>query len=97
MNLNDLEKIRVEKLNALRQQGFEPYPTRNSVSHQIIEILNSFAVFEKENPEQDFTTIFTIGGRIRSKRAMGKLAFCHIEDGSGSIQIMIRINETVII
>ena len=34
-----------------------------------------------------------MGGRIRSKRAMGKLAFCHIEDGSGRMQIMLRINE----
>ena len=93
MKLNDLEKIRVEKLNTLRQQGIEPYPTRNSVSHQIIEVVNSFVAFEKENPEQNFTTNFTVGGRIRSKRAMGKLAFCHIEDGSGRIQIMIRINE----
>jgi len=93
MKLNDLEKIRVEKLESLRQQGIEPYPTRNSVSHQIIEVVNSFVAFEKENPEQDFTTTFTVGGRIRSKRAMGKLAFFHIEDGTGRIQIMIRINE----
>ncbi len=93
MKLNDLEKIRVEKLESLRQQGIEPYPTRNSVSHQITEVVNSFVAFEKENPEQVFTTTFTVGGRIRSKRAMGKLAFFHIEDGSGRIQIMIRINE----
>jgi len=93
MKLNDLEKIRVEKLESLRQQGIEPYPTRNSVSHQISEVVNSFVIFEKENPKQDFTTTFTVGGRIRSKRAMGKLAFFHIEDGSGRIQIMIRINE----
>jgi lysyl-tRNA synthetase class 2 len=93
MELNDLEKIRVEKLNALRQQGIEPYPTRNSVSHQIIDVENSFTAFEKHNPEQAFTETFTIGGRIRSIRAMGKLAFCHIEDGSARIQIMLRINE----
>ena len=50
MELNDLEKIRVEKLNNLRQQGIEPYPTRNSVSHQIINVVNSFTAFEKQNP-----------------------------------------------
>ncbi|MCD6576383.1 MAG: lysine--tRNA ligase [Anaerolineaceae bacterium] len=93
MKLSDLENIRVEKLNTLRQQGIEPYPTRNSVSHQIIEVVNSFTTFEKENPEKEFSITFTIGGRIRSIRAMGKLAFCHIEDGSGRIQIMLRINE----
>jgi len=93
MELNDLEKIRVKKINSLRHQGIEPYPTRNSVSHQIIDVVNSFTKFEKLNPDQDFPEIFTVGGRIRSIRAMGKLAFCHIEDGSGRLQIMIRINE----
>lgn len=93
MEFSDLEKIRVEKLNTLRQRGIEPYPTRNSVSHQIIEIVNSFKTFENKNPDQEYKATFKVGGRIRSKRAMGKLAFCHIEDGSGRIQILLRINE----
>ena len=93
MELNELENIRVEKLNKLREQGIEPYPTRNTVSHQISEVIDSFSAFENENPEKEFSESFTVGGRIRSNRTMGKLAFCDIEDGSGRLQIMLRINE----
>lgn len=93
MELNELENIRVEKLNKLREQGIEPYPTRNTVSHQISEVIDSFSVFENENSEKEFSEPFTVGGRIRSKRTMGQLAFCDLEDGSGRLQIMLRINE----
>lgn len=93
MELNELEKIRAEKMRALREKGTEPYPTRNAVSHQIREVIEAFSTFEKTNPNEESKEIVTIGGRIRSKRAMGKLAFCHIEDGSSRVQIMLRINE----
>jgi len=93
MEFSDLEKIRIKKLKKLRQQGIEPYPTRNSVSHKIIKVVDSFNEFESQNREKEYTATFTVGGRIRSKRAMGKLAFCHIEDGSGRIQVLLRINE----
>ena len=93
MELNELEKIRVEKIKALREQGVEPYPTRNSVADQIADVIRDYSLFEKEYPEADLPDIKTVGGRIRSKRAMGKLAFCHIEDGSGRVQIMLRVNE----
>ena len=93
MELNELENIRVNKLNDLRAQGIEPFPTRNTVSHQISEVTTSFLSFEKENDEKEYSESFTIGGRIRSKRTMGKLAFCDLEDGSGRIQVMLRVNE----
>jgi lysyl-tRNA synthetase class 2 len=35
----------------------------------------------------------TIAGRMRSLRIMGKLAFTHIEDGTGRIQLFLRVNE----
>jgi len=93
MEFNELEKIRAEKMKALRERGIEPYPTRNAVSHEIADVVAQFTEFESSNPDTEFEPIFTIGGRIRSKRTMGKLAFCHIEDGSASMQIMLRVNE----
>ena len=35
MELNELEKIRVEKLEKMRAQGLEPYPTRSDVTQQV--------------------------------------------------------------
>jgi len=93
MQLNELETIRAEKMRALRDQGIEPYPTRNDVTHQISDAIGLFTGFEANNPEQISPDQITVGGRIRSKRAMGKLAFCDVEDGSGRVQIMLRLNE----
>ncbi len=93
MELNDLEKVRVEKIKAMRATGIEPFPTRSEVTHSIQDASDAFTKFEAHNPEKSFDKVFTLGGRIRSVRTMGKLAFAHIEDGSGRIQLMLRVNE----
>ena len=93
MELNELEKVRAEKIKAMREEGIEPYPTRSGVTHQIKDALDAFTAFEASHPEEAFSESFTLGGRIRSVRTMGKLAFAHIEDGSGRIQLMLRVNE----
>lgn len=93
MELNDLEKIRLSKIEQMREENIEPYPTRNEVTHFIKDAL---AIFESSDNQKDTQTSsleVTVAGRIRSKRTMGKLAFCHIEDSSGRIQLMLRVNE----
>ena len=93
MELNELEKIRVEKINAMRAAGVEPYPTRSEVNTSIQQAVDDFTRFESSHPDESFSDHFILGGRIRSIRTMGKLAFAHIEDGSGRIQLMLRLNE----
>ena len=53
----------------------------------------AFTQFESSHPDELLSDHFILGGRIRSIRTMGKLAFAHIEDGSGRIQLMLRLNE----
>ena len=93
MELNELEKIRVEKIEAMRAQGIEPYPTRSEVSHSIRQAVEAFIQFESSHKDEAFNELISLGGRVRSIRSMGKLAFAHIEDGSGRIQLMLRLNE----
>ena len=93
MELNDLQRIRAEKTRALREKGIEPFPTRSEVTHQIREAILFFTKFEETNQDKPLNDVFIIAGRIRSLRKMGKLAFAHIEDGSGQIQLMLRVNE----
>ena len=93
MELNELENVRVEKINEMRAQNIEPYPTRSEVSHQISDAIQAFTKYEESQSEESLADVFTLGGRIRSARVMGKLAFVHIEDGSGRIQLMLRVNE----
>jgi len=91
MELNDLEKIRVEKVKRLRERGIEPYPTRANPTHTMQEALAQLEAAEKadETPPQGVT----LAGRIRAMRPMGKLTFAQVEDGTGRLQFFFRINE----
>ena len=91
MELSDLEKIRLEKMQQMRSDGFEPYPTRAEIDHTTEQAIRMFEEAETAGNAQTLTA--TLGGRLRAVRLMGKLAFAHIEDGSGRIQLFMRVNE----
>jgi lysyl-tRNA synthetase class 2 len=84
-----LEQIRLQKLEELRAEGIEAYPTRAQRTHTSAEAIAEFEAAEKEDRE----VRLTLAGRIRALRPMGKLAFAHIEDGAGKIQLFLRLNE----
>jgi len=86
-----LEQARIEKVDRLRQMGIEPYPTRAERSHTAVEAIELFEKSESKGKEKTKQVI--LAGRIRSMRPMGKVAFAHIEDGSGRIQFFFRANE----
>jgi len=89
-----LEKIRLEKLEELRAEGIEPYPTRAERTHTSSQIIAEFEKAEKGAAEGETPEIkATLAGRIRASRPMGKLTFTHIEDGDGKIQLFLRVNE----
>jgi lysyl-tRNA synthetase class 2 len=83
----DEREMRLQRLHTLRELGINPYPDRVKRTHTISEILQHFD--EWQGPEGSFT----ITGRIRLMREMGKVAFMKIEDGTGSIQAYFRIND----
>ncbi|TMB82656.1 MAG: lysine--tRNA ligase [Chloroflexi bacterium] len=83
----DEREMRLQRLHTLREQGINPYPNRVKRTHTISEILQHFD--EWQGPEG----AFTVTGRIRLMREMGKVAFMKIEDGTGSIQAFFRIND----
>jgi lysyl-tRNA synthetase class 2 len=86
---NSLEKIRLQKLEELRAEGIEAYPTRAQRTH-----LSTTAIAEFEAKEAEGVEVkATLAGRIRAARAMGKVSFAHIEDGAGKIQLFFRLNE----
>jgi lysyl-tRNA synthetase class 2 len=84
-----LEKIRLGKIEELRAEGVEAYPSRAERTHTSIEAIKAFEFGEKEGIEIKVT----LAGRIRATRAMGKISFAHIEDGSGKVQLFFRMNE----
>jgi lysyl-tRNA synthetase class 2 len=91
MNLSDLEKIRVEKIERMRAAGIEPYPTRSEVTHTIADAIRAFETAEAAAAADPVQV--TLAGRMRSMRLMGKIFFVHVEDGSGRVQFFFRVNE----
>lgn len=84
MELNDLQEQRRAKLERLRAAGVEPFPPRAQRSHQIAEALADFDALAEAG------TRVTLAGRIvGARRIMGKLAFAHIADESGKIQLWV--------
>lgn len=77
----DEERVRLQKLEALRQLGLEPYPTRVERSHSVAHALADFTSLEKSGRE------IKIVGRLRSIRIQGKAGFAHLEDATGRIQM----------
>lgn len=84
MELNELQQQRFSKLERLRADGIDAFPTHARRTHRIAEALNNFDSLA-EKPEQ----ITLVGRIIGARRVMGKLAFAHIEDESGQIQLWI--------
>src|SRR5712692_6579997 len=83
----DEREARLQRLHALRERDINPYPNHVERTHTIAEVLHHFD--EWQGPEGSFT----LTGRIRLMREMGRSAFAHIEDGTGRIQIYFRIND----
>lgn len=92
MDLSDLQQIRLEKANALRERGTSPYPTRAHRTHTSAEATALFERAEHDGSLQDGHTPerVTLAGRIISFRHMGKTVFAHIRDGVGEIQLYLR-------
>ena len=78
-DLNQLRKVRREKLAELQARGEDPFLiTKYDVTHHSQEIKDHFE--ELENKE------VSVAGRIMQKRVMGKASFCNIQDLEGNIQ-----------
>ena len=78
-DLNQLRKVRREKLAALQESGSDPYKiTKYDQTHHSQEIKDNFDELEGQK--------VSIAGRMMSKRVMGKASFCNVQDLQGSIQ-----------
>lgn len=80
--INQLMRLRREKLNKLADMGVNPFAYEFEQSHHSTEIVEKFSELENKK--------VSIAGRIMSLRLMGKAAFFDLQDGDGKIQIYIR-------
>lgn len=85
-DLSEILKVRREKLAALRAEGRDPFKeTRFDVTHHAQDIKDNFDALEGSEVR--------VAGRLMSKRGMGKVSFCDLQDKSGRIQLYARKDE----
>ena len=86
MNLSQLLQIRRDKLKELQDSGNDPFQiTKYVVDNDSANIKANFDALEE--------TEVSLAGRLMSKRGMGKVSFCDLQDKSGRIQLYARKDE----
>ena len=78
-DINQLLKVRREKLAELQANGNDPFQiTKYDVTNHSTDLKDNFEDYEGKS--------VTIAGRMMSKRVMGKASFCNVQDLKGNIQ-----------
>ncbi len=83
-NLSDQENARLETLRGLREAGIDPYPARARRTHTIAQARDLYDSGQFGDQQ------VTVTGRVKRMRIMGKMSFADLEDGTGTIQIVLR-------
>jgi len=87
---SDESLVRLEKINRMRTLGIIPYADKYNKIHNISDLLSKkdeiFRTVEEVvlGPIKTFST----AGRIILFRSFGKIAFAHLQDATGIIQVM---------
>ena len=85
-NLSQLLQIRRDKLKELQESGNDPFTiTRYVVDNDSANIKDNFDALEGQE--------VSLAGRLMSKRGLGKVSFCDLQDKSGRIQLYARKDE----
>src|SRR5580692_3199724 len=82
--LIEIRNGRAAKAEQLRSMGLNPYPSRSKRTHFTKTILDEFVGLEGKTA--------TVAGRLMSWRKQGALAFAHVQDQSGKLQLFLRRN-----
>ena len=86
VDINQLMKVRKEKLDELRSEGKDPFAiTKYDRTETAGQIKANFDEFDQKN--------VSVAGRIIAKRIMGKASFCTIQDSDEKIQSYVSIND----
>ncbi|SHJ51448.1 lysine--tRNA ligase [Desulfofundulus thermosubterraneus] len=84
-DLHELLRVRLEKLEELKAQGIEPYGGRYPRTHLAAWITGHYEECEGQK--------VCIAGRLMARRGHGKASFGNLRDGSGQIQVYLRLND----
>jgi lysyl-tRNA synthetase class 2 len=80
--LNELMRIRREKMAAIAARGIEPFGRKYNFTHHAADIINDFEKLEGQTVR--------LAGRVVAIRGHGKASFAHLMDMSGRVQLYLR-------
>jgi len=86
---NKFIQQRIQKAEALKEAGFNPYSNDSKRNTTIAKYLNVNADVENKEDKRDEKRHYTVSGRIKLQRIMGKASFIKIEDESGMLQVYV--------
>lgn len=92
--LNDQMKVRREKVEELKEAGYQPYASADlfKPDAQAQPLHDEYEPFDKDQLH-DKAIYVKLAGRLMSKRGKGKVGFGHIQDATGKMQLYIRKDE----
>lgn len=80
--LNEMMKVRREKMATIAEKGIEPFGRRYAYTHHAKEIIDNFEELEDKT--------VSVAGRLMAVRGHGKASFTTVSDMSGKIQLYFR-------
>jgi len=87
-----LQEARRAKVGALRQAGVDPFGSRFPDRRLMGDLLREYGAASAEELEAARHTV-RVAGRVVSIRSHGKAGFAHLQDGSGRLQLYLRLPE----
>ncbi len=84
-DLNELLKVRREKLSDLQKRGIPPYGGSYKRTHLAAVVVNEFERLEGQE--------VSLAGRLMAKRGHGKATFADLQDSSGKVQLYVQLNQ----
>ena len=91
-DINELIKIRIEKLKDLQEKGKDPFQIVKFDNKDNSKDIKEKFVDPVEGSDAE-EVVVSIGGRLMSKRGHGKATFCDLQDMYGRIQIYVKLDE----
>jgi lysyl-tRNA synthetase class 2 len=86
-SLEEIRQTRLDKLQALKDRGIDPYPVTVKRDISVVEARQHFDVLASSSASKH------MAGRILSMRAQGKIIFLDFDDGTGKLQALLKENE----
>jgi lysyl-tRNA synthetase class 2 len=83
---NELIKVRMDKMEALREKGVNPFGQRFERTHSAQDVLDNAEALIASGEE------VVVAGRLMAKRGQGKAGFANVQDLSGRVQIYSRLD-----